>query len=65
MYDQPGDANFGPAPEIVEVVGAERAAQAITVISHAPGSAAAGSTFTVAATAPAGAVSFSQRRLTS
>ena len=58
-YDQAGSANFNAAPQVVEIVSAQKADQTISVSTHAPGSAVNGTSFTVAATAPAGAVAFS------
>ena len=58
-YDQAGSANYNAAPQVVEVVSAQKADQTITVSTHAPSSAAFGSSFSVAASAPAGAVTFS------
>ena len=36
-YDQAGDANYNAAPTVTESVTAQKAAQAITVTTHAPG----------------------------
>ena len=58
-YDQAGDANYNAAPQVVETVNAQKADQTINVTTHAPASAAYNSSFSVAATAPGGAVSFS------
>jgi hypothetical protein len=58
-YDQAGDANYNAAPQVTETTTAIKAGQTITVQTHAPGSATNGSQFTVAATAPGGAVSYS------
>ena len=49
-YDQAGDSNFSAAPTVTEIVNASKAAQAITVTTHAPGSAVYHSGFSVAAT---------------
>ena len=49
-YDQAGDANYNAATQVAESVNASKASQSITVSTHAPGSAAYNSTFTVAAT---------------
>src|SRR4029077_13984375 len=57
-YDQAGDGNYNAAPELTDTVTAVKAAQSITVITHAPGTAASGSQFTVAATAPGGPISY-------
>ena len=35
-YDQAGDANYNAAPTVTETVTASKAAQAITVTTHAP-----------------------------
>jgi hypothetical protein len=58
-YDQAGDANYNAAPQVTESVTAQKADQTITVGTHAPGTAAFNSQFTVAATAPGGAVGYS------
>jgi hypothetical protein len=58
-YDQAGDSNYNAAPQVVESVSAQKANQTINVTTHAPASADYNSSFTVAATAPGGAVSFS------
>jgi Carboxypeptidase regulatory-like domain len=58
-YDQLGDANYSAAPTVIETVTAVKAAQSITVTTHAPAKATSGSQFTVAATAPGGAISYS------
>ena len=58
-YDQAGSANYNAAPQVVEAVSAQKADQTITVSTHAPASAAFGTSFTVAASAPGGAVTFS------
>ena len=55
-YDQAGSANYNAAPQVVEAVSAQKADQTITVSTHAPSSAVFGSSFSVAATAPGGAV---------
>jgi hypothetical protein len=54
-YDQAGSANYNAAPEVTESVTAQKAAQTITVGSHAPSSAVFGSQFAVAATGGASA----------
>ena len=59
LYDQGGSADFNAAPQVVESVTAQKAAQAITVTTHAAAGAAFGSSFSVAATAPGGPVTFS------
>ncbi|HSC50007.1 MAG TPA: carboxypeptidase-like regulatory domain-containing protein [Gaiellaceae bacterium] len=58
-YDQAGDDQYADAPELTEKVTAQKADQTITVTTHAPSSAVFGTGFSVAATAPGGAVSFS------
>jgi Carboxypeptidase regulatory-like domain len=58
-YDQAGDANYNAAPEVTETVTAVKAAQSISVTTHAPARAVYGSQFTVAANAPGGAVTYS------
>ncbi|MGZ4256472.1 MAG: hypothetical protein ACXVRE_01760, partial [Gaiellaceae bacterium] len=58
-YDQAGDSNYNPAPQVVETVNAQKADQTITVNDHAPASAPYNSQFTVTATAPGGTVTFS------
>jgi len=58
-YDQAGDSNYNAATEVTETVTADKAAQSITITTHAPATAAYHSQFTVAATAPAGAISYS------
>ena len=59
LYDQAGNANFNPAPQVVETVTAQKASQSISVTSHAPASAVYLTSFGVAANAPGGVVSFS------
>jgi hypothetical protein len=49
-YDQAGDANYNAAPQKTDTVTAEKADQAITITTHAPGSKVFGMSFTVAAT---------------
>ncbi len=58
-YDQAGNANYNAAPQVTESVSAQKADQTITVTTHAPSSAAYGSSFSVAANAPGGSVGFS------
>ena len=58
-YDQAGDSNYNAATEVTETVSAVKAAQSITITTHAPATAAYHSQFTVAATAPGGAISYS------
>ena len=55
-YDQAGNSNYSAAPEVTETVTAQKAAQSISVTTHAPASAVFGSQFTVAANAPGGAI---------
>jgi hypothetical protein len=50
QYDQPGNANYNPAPQVTESVTAHKAGQSITVTTHAPASAKYGLSFGVAAT---------------
>src|SRR5262249_56724980 len=50
QYDQPGNANYNPAPQVTESVTAHKASQSITVTTHAPASAEYGLSFGVAAT---------------
>src|SRR5436190_17014300 len=59
MYDQAGNGDYDPAPEVTESVGAQKASQTITVDTHAPAHAVSGTSFGVAAHAPGGLVSFS------
>jgi len=56
MYDQGGDANYNPAPQVIEIVTAQPALldQTITVTINAPSSAIAGDVFTVEAVASSG-----------
>ncbi len=49
-YNQAGDDNYDPAPQVQESVTAQKASQTINVTTHAPSSAAYGTSFTVAAT---------------
>ena len=58
-YDQAGDANYNAAPQVTETVNAQKADQTITVTTHAPASAVYNTGFSVAGTAPGGAVDFS------
>ena len=44
-YDQAGDANYSAAPTVTETVTANKAAQAISVTTHAPGSAVYNTSF--------------------
>ena len=57
-YDQGGNANYNAASEVTESVAAQKAAQSITVTTHAPSSAVYGTSFGVAASTPGGAVTF-------
>jgi hypothetical protein len=60
QYDQAGNANYGAATQVTESVTAQKANQAITVVNHAPATAAYGASFTVTATAASGlAVTYS------
>jgi hypothetical protein len=59
MYDQAGNSNYNAAPQVTETVGATKADQSISVTTHVPSRAVYGSQFTVAASAPGGAVSYS------
>ena len=59
-FDQIGDDNYNPAPQVTETVTAQKAGQTITVTTSAPASAVYGGSFGVAATADSGnAVTFS------
>jgi hypothetical protein len=58
-YDQAGNGDYNAATQVVETVNANRAPQAISVNTPAPASAGFNTHFTVAATAPGGAVSYS------
>jgi hypothetical protein len=49
-YDQAGNDNYNPAPQVTESVTAEKANQTITVTTHAPATAVYNTSFTVAAT---------------
>ena len=49
-YDQAGNANYSAAPTVTETVTATKAAQAISVTTHAPASAVYNTSFGVAAT---------------
>src|SRR6185369_5275081 len=57
-FDQAGNGNYNPAPQVTETVTAQKASQTITVTTHAPSTAAYNSSFDVVATAPAGAIAF-------
>jgi hypothetical protein len=50
MFDQAGNTNYNPAPQVVESVTAQKAGQSITVSQHAPANAVYNTQFTVAAT---------------
>ncbi len=54
QYDQPGDADYNPAPQVAQAVNAQKANQTISVTIAAPANAAYNSDFTVAATASSG-----------
>jgi hypothetical protein len=58
-FDQAGNDNYNPAPEVTESVTAQKADQTITVTTNAPATAPYNSSFGVDANAPAGPVSFS------
>src|SRR5206468_10890904 len=58
-YDQAGNTNYKPAPQVIESVTAQKADQTITVTTHAPASAVYLDGFGVAATSPGGTVTFS------
>ena len=58
-YNQAGNSAFNAAPQVVDSVTASKAAQTISITKHAPASAFVGTTFTLAATAPGGTVTFS------
>ena len=49
-YNQAGNTNYNPAPEVTEDVTATKLSQAINVTTHAPASKAFNGSFTVAAT---------------
>jgi hypothetical protein len=49
-YDQAGDSNYSAAPQQTDTVTAQKAAQAISIGTHAPASAVYGTGFTVGAT---------------
>ena len=59
QYDQSGDDTYNPAPRVTETVTAGKASQSITITTPGPPSAVYNSSFTVAATAPGGTVSYS------
>jgi hypothetical protein len=60
QYNQGGNVNYNAATPVTEAVTAQKAAQTISVASHAPASAAFGASFTVTATASSGlAVTYS------
>ena len=56
---QAGNANYNPAPDVARTFSIARATQTITVTLAAPASALVSTSFTVAASAPGGPVSFS------
>ena len=58
-YDQAGDSNYNPAPQVTETVNAQKAGQTITVSTHAPSNAAYNTSFGVQGNAPGGVVTFS------
>src|SRR5207247_2431198 len=49
-YDQAGDANYNAASQVVEYATAQKAAQTISVTTHAPAAAIYNTSFAVAAT---------------
>jgi hypothetical protein len=49
-FNEAGNANYNPAPQVTETTTAQKAAQAITVTQHAPATAVYNTSFTVAAT---------------
>ncbi|MCM0083260.1 MBG domain-containing protein [Geomonas sp. Red32] len=57
-YEQAGNLDYQAAPPVTSSTAAVKADQVITVTTAAPSRTALGSSFTVAATAPGGAVSF-------
>jgi hypothetical protein len=59
QYDQAGNDSYNPAPDVTEIVDADKADQSISVTSDAPSSAVYGTSFAVAANAPGGVVAFS------
>ncbi|MFN8384345.1 MAG: sortase [Anaerolineales bacterium] len=54
QYNQAGNVNFNPAPQVTNTTNAQKANQVITVGTPAPANAVMGATFTVAATASSG-----------
>ena len=54
QYDQAGNASYNAATPVTETVTAQKASQTITVVNHAPATAAYGASFTVTATASPG-----------
>src|SRR5262249_18522923 len=61
-YDQAGNANYNPAPQASETVTVTvplKSNQSITITTNAPSSAGVGTSFSVAAAAPGGAVTYS------
>ena len=54
LYDQAGDANYNPAPQVTQTVNAQPGSQTISVTTSAPSAAAYGSSFAVFATASSG-----------
>jgi hypothetical protein len=57
--NQAGNANYNAAPQVTQNITVGAATQTITVGTHAPATAAYLSSFTVAATAPGGTVTYS------
>jgi LmbE family N-acetylglucosaminyl deacetylase len=56
---QPGNANYSAASSVPRTFQIAKANQAITVNTHAPSTAAPGSSFSVAASAPGGSITYS------
>jgi hypothetical protein len=56
---QPGNANYNAAATVARTFEIAKANQAITINTHAPATAAGGSSFSVAASAPGGSISYS------
>ncbi|MEP7134598.1 MAG: sortase, partial [Chloroflexota bacterium] len=54
QYDQPGDTNYPPAPQLTQTVSTQKASQTITVTTSAPVTALNGTSFSVAATSSSG-----------
>ena len=56
---QPGNANYNAAPTVARTFQIAKANQAITIDTHAPSTATIGSSFSVAASAPGGSITYS------